>query len=92
MRIKIGLTLVAAFLTTASVAAAQTFPVDDPVIQRIWEEGMENSQAYSLAQALLDSIGPRLSGSPAHKAANDWAVQMFRAGASRPATNSTAPG
>ncbi len=77
MRIKIGLTLVAAFLTTASVAAAQTFPVDDPVIQRIWEEGMENSQAYSLAQALLDSIGPRLSGSPAHKAANDWAVQMF---------------
>jgi hypothetical protein len=78
MRIRIGFTLVAALFTVASTTSAQTFPVDDPVIQRIWEEGMDNSQAYSLAQALLDSIGPRLSGSPAHKAGNEWAVQMFQ--------------
>lgn len=60
-----------------SPAEAQSFPTDDPVIKAIWEEGMEHSQLPMLAQVLLDSIGPRLSGSPAHKAANDWAVKMF---------------
>jgi hypothetical protein len=58
-------------------AAAQSFPIDDPVIKAIWQEGMESSQAYNIGQVLSDSIGPRLSGSPAHKAGNDWAVQMF---------------
>ncbi len=57
--------------------AAQSFPTDDPVIKAIWQEGMENSQAYTLAQVLSDSIGPRLSGSPAHRGGNEWAVRMF---------------
>jgi hypothetical protein len=57
---------------------AQTFPVEDSVLRAMWTEGMENSQAYALAQALLDSIGPRLTGSPTHKAANDWAVEILR--------------
>jgi carboxypeptidase Q len=78
MRTRLGFTLGAALFALATTVSAQTFPVDDPVIQRIWEEGMEASQTYALAQALLDSIGPRLNGSPAHKAANDWAVKMFR--------------
>jgi hypothetical protein len=64
--------------TPASLVRAQTFPTDDPVIQAMWAEGMENSRAYALAQALLDSIGPRLTGSPAHEAANEWAVAMLR--------------
>jgi carboxypeptidase Q len=58
-------------------AVAQSFPTDDPVIKAIWEEGMEHSQLPMLGQVLLDSIGPRLSGSPAHKSANDWAVKVF---------------
>jgi hypothetical protein len=33
-------------------------------LQRICTLGMEQSQAETLAQALLDSIGPRLSGAP----------------------------
>ena len=33
---------------------------------------MENSQTYSLAQALFDSIGPRLTGSPNLEAGHDW--------------------
>ena len=38
----------------------QVFPTDDSVIQNMWEEGMEGgSQVVDLAQALLDSIGPR---------------------------------
>jgi hypothetical protein len=47
---------------------AQQFPVDDPVLKAIWEEGMVNSQAYTLSQILADSIGPRLPGSPAYDA------------------------
>ncbi|MEO5511125.1 MAG: M28 family peptidase [Longimicrobiales bacterium] len=57
--------------------AAQTFPTNDPVLQRIWDIGMNNSQTERLAQALFDSIGPRLTGSPGQKAGNDWLVKMY---------------
>jgi hypothetical protein len=43
----------------------------------MWQEGMENSHAYRLAQTLLDSIGPRLTGTPGQLAANEWAVRML---------------
>jgi hypothetical protein len=46
-----------------------TFPTDDAVLRRIWSLGMDSSQAQVLAQALLDSIGPRLTGSPAARPA-----------------------
>ncbi len=65
-------------LLSQAPVAAQSFPTDDPVIKAIWAEGMENSHAYSLAQALLDSVGPRLTGSPGHRSANDWAVAMYQ--------------
>ncbi len=55
----------------------QTFPVPDPVLERIWEEAMERSQLEPLAHALLDSIGPRLTGSPGMDRAHDWAVRML---------------
>ena len=53
-------------------AMAQDNPTGDPVVQRIYDEGMHRSQASRLAQVLMDSIGPRLTGSPANRAANDW--------------------
>lgn len=57
---------------------AQTFPTDDPVIQRIWEEGMEDgSQVFDLSQALLDSIGPRLMGTPQYDASGDWLLAKY---------------
>ena len=57
---------------------AQDFPTDNPIIRAIWAQGMEEgSQVEQLAQALLDSVGPRLSGSPGQRAANDWAVSMY---------------
>lgn len=74
---KILLVCVAALTTGALPAAAQSFPTNDPVIRQIWRMGMEESQIEQLAQALLDSIGPRLVGSPQMKGANDWAVKMF---------------
>jgi hypothetical protein len=71
--------LVALPALAAHPAAAQSFPTDDPVIRRIWAEGMEQgSQAYRLAQTLLDSIGPRLTGSPGHQNAIEWALGLYR--------------
>jgi len=67
-------------LLLAAPTAAQTFPTDDPVIQQMWAEGMEeNSQVFELSQALLDSIGPRLMGSPAFDAAGDWLLAKYAA-------------
>ncbi len=62
-------------LVPAVPAAAQQFPTDDPVIKRMWDEGMtDRSQVYRLGQVLLDSIGPRLTGSPGHEAAIGWVL------------------
>jgi len=69
----------AGLLAHAAVAIAQqpSFPTDDPVIRRIWEEGMERSQVYPLSQVLADSIGPRLVGSPGYDAAADWLIRTY---------------
>jgi carboxypeptidase Q len=56
----------------------QTSASNDPVIRKMWVEGMEKSQLYPLAQELLDSIGPRLTGAPEQKRANDWATAMYQ--------------
>ncbi|MGH7445505.1 MAG: M20/M25/M40 family metallo-hydrolase, partial [Longimicrobiales bacterium] len=40
-------------------------------------EAMDSSQVYALAQTLLDSIGPRLTGTPGQRAAHDWAVSTY---------------
>ncbi|MCY3611882.1 MAG: peptidase M28, partial [Gemmatimonadetes bacterium] len=58
-------------------AAAQSYPSDDPVIRAIWEEGVERSQVHELGQVMMDSIGPRLTGSPAMAGANDWALAKY---------------
>lgn len=52
-------------------------PTSDAVITRIYQEGMKGSNAYRLAQTLMDSIGPRLTGSPQNRAANDWLVKTY---------------
>src|ERR687886_1393987 len=68
-----------ALLAAVSPAASQSFPTENAVLRRIWQLGMDSSQTYPLAQALLDSIGPRLTGSPAQRAAIDWAVARYTA-------------
>ena len=55
----------------------QTFASDDSVIRQIWTEGIENSQTYSLGQVLFDKLGPRLTGTPGKKHANDWLVDTY---------------
>jgi hypothetical protein len=71
--------LSATFVAWAPALTGQTFPVDDPVLEAMWQEGMENSQAYSLAQVLMDRFGPRLTGTPEQKAAQDWLVATYGA-------------
>jgi carboxypeptidase Q len=65
-------------LFVVPLASAQTFPSTDSVIKRIWSIGMDSSETYALAQALMDSIGPRLTGSPGIKSGNDWLVARYR--------------
>src|SRR5690606_11273441 len=54
MRTLLLVALGAATLLPATAVRAQNIAVDDPVIRRMWQEGMENSQAYRLAQTLTD--------------------------------------
>jgi len=61
----------------ATGGQAQTFRSDDSVIRAMWAEGMERSQTERLAQVLLDSIGPRLSGTPNYQAAVDWVLATY---------------
>jgi carboxypeptidase Q len=73
------LTIVFVFVLGSAPLAAQSFPTEDAVIKRMWAEGMaEGSQAYRLAQTLMDSVGPRLTASPGHQAAIDWAMRLYR--------------
>jgi hypothetical protein len=72
------LSLALASLIAAPAIGAQTYATSDPVIRRIWEEGMDRSQAERLIQVLSDSIGPRLTGSPGMKRGNDWLVASYK--------------
>jgi hypothetical protein len=47
-------------------------PVDLETVTRIREEGFRRSQVMETVAHLTDVIGPRLTGSPQMKAANDW--------------------
>lgn len=70
-----GLILGLALLPAA--AGAQSLPTDDAVLQHIWRQGMEQSQVEPLMQTLTDSIGPRLTGTPAMQAASEWAIAQY---------------
>jgi hypothetical protein len=62
----------------AASTTSRSATISDPMIRRIWVEGMDKSQLYPLAQELLDSIGPRLTGSPQQTQANEWAMARYR--------------
>lgn len=56
-----------------------TFPTEDATLKRIWTVGMDSSRLEQLGQVLLDSIGPRLTGSPGMKSASDWVMSQYKA-------------
>jgi carboxypeptidase Q len=53
-------------------------PPTDSVILRILDEGTQRSQMATLAQALIDSIGARLTASPEIESASRWAMSMYQ--------------
>jgi hypothetical protein len=58
-------------------AQAQT-AADTDFNARLRKEGMENSQIMRTIHFFSDVYGPRLTGSPNHKAAADWAVKQMK--------------
>ena len=46
--------------------------IDISAYQRIRDEGLNHSRIMEFASALMDGIGPRLTGSPNLKKANEW--------------------
>ena len=53
--------------------------VDMSVVQKIRNEGLNNSKAMDIAFNLTDVAGPRLSNSPGLRRAQDWAVSQLKA-------------
>ena len=50
------------------------------MLARIRTEAMERSQIMKTMHMFTDVYGPRLTGSPNHKAAAEWAVKQMTAG------------
>lgn len=67
------LLFVSVFLNTAMAQNK-----DSTIVQQIIKEANENSQLEKLGHELLDVIGPRLTGTPQMKQANDWAVSAYK--------------
>src|SRR5579871_2484921 len=67
-------------LLLAGVAAAQTANPLDPVsLAKLKREAFENSQAALVFEMLTSTIGPRLTASPAHKRAAEFARDRLAA-------------
>ena len=76
-------TLLYLFVSTALIvpntrAVSQQPAARDSIIARIRAEAEQRSRLYPLAQTLLDSIGPRLTGSVEQRRATDWVAATYR--------------
>ncbi len=71
---------VAALLLAAVTVpvSAQNAPVDTTGVGALIDQGLNHSQVIQTLQHLTDVIGPRLTGSPAARAANDWTMAKFK--------------
>jgi hypothetical protein len=79
MSIKPLLASIAALAFAANISAAQSSSASaSPTISRIWSLEKDSSQTERLSHVLFDSLGPRLTGSPDLKRANDWLVQTYK--------------
>ncbi|HEY4933595.1 MAG TPA: M20/M25/M40 family metallo-hydrolase [Terriglobales bacterium] len=64
-------------LLAASSSAATSDAVNLEVMTQIRQEGFHNSKVMEIEGQLTDVIGPRLTGSPAMKRANEWTRDQF---------------
>ena len=65
-------------LTSLTSVAIAGEPVDLDVVSRIRDEGLNRSQVLDTLEYMTDVLGPRLSGSPEMKAANEWTAEKLR--------------
>jgi carboxypeptidase Q len=61
------------------LAQPATENLDFTMYQRVRDEGLGHSHVMEYASALMDGIGPRLTGSPNLKRANEWTRDRFTA-------------
>jgi len=72
-------------ITDAAVKPSNELPqpatenLDYTMYQRIRDEGLSHSHVMEFASGLMDGIGPRLTGSPNLKRANEWTRDQFAA-------------
>lgn len=69
----LGLIAILAYLP----ALAQNGNADKDLLERIRQEEKNNSQIMKTMHMFTDLYGPRLTGSPNHKAAAEWAVKQM---------------
>ncbi len=70
----------AIFFVLAALPNGMAFseqPVDLDMVTRIRDEGFHRSQVMDIMTHLTDVIGPRLTGSPQMKEANEWTRQQM---------------
>ena len=60
-----------------AIGAASSETVDLEMITSIRQEGFRNSKVMDTLSQLTDGIGPRLTGSPSMKRANEWTRQQL---------------
>jgi len=68
--------ILASFVFTISAPAQEK--VDAAVNAKIRDEGLNRSQVLKTFEHFTEAIGPRLTGSPAVKAADDYSVAMLK--------------
>jgi len=64
--------LVILLVAISNIALWSQEKVDLEMVTRIRYEGFRNSKVMEIASGLMDGIGPRLTGSPNMKRANEW--------------------
>src|SRR5438132_2715255 len=72
----VAVTLIATLLCLPILAQSQS---DKDLLERIRKEEASNSQIMKTMHMFADVYGPRLTGSPNHKAAAEWAVKQMTA-------------
>ncbi|HYT50511.1 MAG TPA: M20/M25/M40 family metallo-hydrolase [Pyrinomonadaceae bacterium] len=72
----LALGLIATLLCIPILAQSQS---NKDVLERIRKEEANNSQIMKTEHMLTDVYGPRLTGSPNHKAAAEWAIKQMTA-------------
>ena len=75
----VALSLVLSLVLLLSPASIVAQNGSGEVLSRIRKEAMERSQIMKTMHMLTDLYGPRLTGSPNHKAAAEWAVKQMAA-------------